>query len=122
MPIIRVALLEDGMILSHDVLDRDGAVILPAGIDVDRHVRSRLVMAGVRKVAVRDGADRAAVAPAGTSSSLAGPASPSRNETAALQAALQKIAHMFADHRDDPLMRELCRLAIQCAREGVLGG
>lgn len=30
--------------------------------------------------------------------------------------ALLRVAHMFAPHRDDPLMRGLCRLAIRCAQ------
>ena len=32
---------------------------------------------------------------------------------------LLRIAHMFAPYRDNDLMRELCRLAIKCAQEGI---
>lgn len=30
---------------------------------------------------------------------------------------LLRIAQMFAPYREDPLMRDLCRLAVTCARE-----
>ncbi len=30
---------------------------------------------------------------------------------------LMRIAHMFVGYRDDPVMRELCRLAVKCAQE-----
>ena len=33
------------------------------------------------------------------------------------QERLLRIAHMFSEHREDELMRELCRLAIKCAQE-----
>ncbi len=33
------------------------------------------------------------------------------------QERLIRIAHMFGEHREDRLMRELCRLAIKCAQE-----
>ena len=35
---------------------------------------------------------------------------------------LRRIAHMFSAHRDEPLMRELCRLAIKCAQERLIRG
>ncbi len=38
-------------------------------------------------------------------------------DTRAIQGELARIAHMFAPHRDDPVMRELCRLAVKCAQE-----
>lgn len=40
----------------------------------------------------------------------------------AVQGDLLRIAHMFGDFRDDPVMRELCRLAIKCAQERLLRG
>lgn len=33
---------------------------------------------------------------------------------------LRRIAHMFSAYRDDPLMRELCRLAIKCTQERLI--
>lgn len=35
---------------------------------------------------------------------------------------LLRVAEMFSPHREDPLMRELCRLAVKCAQEGWIGG
>ena len=32
---------------------------------------------------------------------------------------LLRIAHMFSPYRDNDLMRDLCRLAIKCAQEGI---
>ena len=37
-----------------------------------------------------------------------------------LQHDLQRIAHMFSPYRDDPVMRDLCRLAIKCAQERLI--
>jgi hypothetical protein len=34
--------------------------------------------------------------------------------------ALLRLARMFAPHRGDGLMRELCRLAVSCAQEGLI--
>ena len=31
---------------------------------------------------------------------------------------LMRVGRMFGPHRDDPDMRELCRLAIKCVQEG----
>jgi hypothetical protein len=41
-------------------------------------------------------------------------------KSGAAGAALLRIAHMFAPHRRDELMRELCRLAVKCAQEGAV--
>jgi hypothetical protein len=37
-----------------------------------------------------------------------------------VQRELLVIAHMFVEYRDDPIMRELCRLAVKCAQEGLI--
>ena len=37
------------------------------------------------------------------------------------QGRLVLLAQMFGEYRSDNLMRELCRLAIKCAREGLVG-
>lgn len=37
-----------------------------------------------------------------------------------LQWALMTIGHMFVEHRDDPIMRDLCRLAVKCAQERLI--
>ncbi|MCD8350999.1 MAG: hypothetical protein LUC93_10360 [Planctomycetaceae bacterium] len=47
---------------------------------------------------------------------------PSTSYTPQTQKDLRRIAHMFSTHRDDPLMREICRLAIKCAQEGWIRG
>lgn len=39
-----------------------------------------------------------------------------------LNASLRRLAHMFDPYRDDPLMRDLCRLAIKCVQEGLTHG
>ncbi len=41
-------------------------------------------------------------------------------ENEAIQDSLIRIAHMFAEFRDDPLMRELCRLAIKSVQERLI--
>jgi hypothetical protein len=33
---------------------------------------------------------------------------------------LLRVARMFSQHRDSDLMRELCLLAVKCAREGLV--
>ncbi len=33
------------------------------------------------------------------------------------QGDLMRLARMFVAYRDDPVMRELCRLAVKCAQE-----
>lgn len=37
---------------------------------------------------------------------------------AATEEDLRRIARMFLPYRDDPLMRELCRLAVRAIQEG----
>ncbi len=41
-------------------------------------------------------------------------------ENEAVQDSLLRIAHMFSQFRDDPIMRELCRLAIKTAQERLI--
>ena len=41
-------------------------------------------------------------------------------DTVVVQKRLVSLAHMFNEHRDNPLMRELCRLAIKCAQERLI--
>ncbi len=35
---------------------------------------------------------------------------------------LLRLAHMFVPHRDDALMRDICRLAVKCVQEGLARG
>ena len=44
---------------------------------------------------------------------------PGPNDTQVRQE-LMLIARMFAEYREDPVMREFCRLAVKCAQEGVI--
>ncbi len=37
-----------------------------------------------------------------------------------VQRELMIIAHMFVEHRDDPIMRDLCKLAMKCAQEQLI--
>lgn len=46
----------------------------------------------------------------------------SGEDAARVQRNLMRIAHMFGEYRDDRLMREMCRLAIKFAQEGLIGG
>ncbi len=39
-----------------------------------------------------------------------------------IQLALMTIGHMFVEYRDDPIMRDLCRLAMKCAQERLIHG
>lgn len=43
-------------------------------------------------------------------------------EDRAVRTNLLRIARMFADFRDDAIMRELCRLAVTCAQERLIRG
>ncbi len=43
-------------------------------------------------------------------------------DTQEIERNLVRIAHMFAPHRDDALMRDICRLAVKCAQEGLTRG
>ncbi|MCC8165568.1 MAG: hypothetical protein LIQ31_05325 [Planctomycetes bacterium] len=44
------------------------------------------------------------------------------HEKEALQEDLLRIGHMFLEHRDDPLMRRLARIAILSAQERLIRG
>lgn len=122
MPLLRTTSLEDGMILSKDALDGAGRVVLRAGTAVDRAARNKLLVCGIQKVAVRG--DTGVRQPNGKPSDVVvdPDALPKKSETALVQESLLKIAHMFNDHRDDRVMRELCRLAIKCAQERLISG
>ena len=37
-----------------------------------------------------------------------------------VQRELLLIARMFVEYRDDPIMRELCRLAVKCSQEKLI--
>ncbi len=41
-------------------------------------------------------------------------------DAATMESKLLRVAHMFEEHRDDLNMRELCRLAIKVAQEGLI--
>lgn len=46
-------------------------------------------------------------------------AGPAKSDTQ-VQRELLVIARMFVEYRDDPIMRELCRLAVKCAQERLI--
>ncbi len=41
-------------------------------------------------------------------------------ENEAMQENLLRVAHMFSEFREDPYMRELCRLAIKITQERLI--
>ncbi len=41
-------------------------------------------------------------------------------DTQEIERELLRIARMFAPYRENALMRDLCRLAVKCAQEGLV--
>lgn len=118
MPVVRAASLSDGMVLARDATDARGRLVAPAGTTITQDVRTRLFRARVQAVEVRDqAAEPGAPVSAGQKENEKGKGN---SDSVIIQGHLVKIAHMFNDYRDDPLMRELCRLAIKCAKERLL--
>lgn len=135
--------LKDGMVLAADVLDPERKVLASEGDVVDGRVRARLERAGVRKAAVTDESaglaelihetererERAGIATRSITKKRTQGAAPRKtgkktgatpSDSVLLQERLVRVARMFNDHRDDPLMRELCRLSIKYAKEGLV--
>jgi hypothetical protein len=44
----------------------------------------------------------------------------SEQSDAHIQRELMTVAHMFVEYRDDPIMRNLCKLAMKCTREQLI--
>lgn len=126
MPTMRTSMLTGGMVLARDALGPDGSVVLRAGAVVDDEILSILTERRVRQVEVtQDSFDRAfpgasGEKPSPSDTGMMRPPEMAKAATSIVQARLVRIAHMFAEHRDDPLMRELCRLAIKCAQERLI--
>lgn len=112
--------VQDGMILARDAVDPFGNQVLPVGTVINAQVRSRLKMGRVAKVFVSDSRRPTGVgiAPGG----LAGESEddPSKSDSVIVQESLLRLARMFNEHRENPLMRELCRLAIKSAQERLI--
>lgn len=113
---IRITAMEDGMILSAAATDASGRVVLPAGTVIDNAARNKLLMARVRKVSIRP----PATGRPRTDSPSAGTEAGDKSDSVIMQEQLLRLAHMFEPFKEDPLMRELCRLAIRCAQERLI--
>lgn len=108
------------MVLARDVHDGAGRVVMRAGCAVDAAVRARLEKLNIRKVEIRDGDAGGAGRTAAVACGQDGNVDAGKSDSIIIQGHLMKIAHMFNDHRNDPIMRELCRLAIKCAQERLI--
>lgn len=148
MPRIKVSELKDGMVLDSDVPGKDGKTLIPAGSVVSGKHQVVLKAAQVRYVDITD--ESAALAEmlyqedydlavtarrtasgryhvvraepkasAGAADDADGKNDPA--DTVVVQRRLVMLASMFGEYRDDPVMRQLCRLAITCAKEGLIG-
>lgn len=143
MPLVGVASLMDGMVLGKDVVDADRAVLIPAGSVLSRKHRAVLGSAGISSVEITeesagladllldsgldarrpeksDGAPLREEEGAGRPSGGAHPAKTASADAGLVQRRLEMLAHMFGEHKDDPIMRRLCRLAIKSVREGLI--
>ena len=111
MPIMALDMLKEGLVLVRDVSTREGVLLAPAGTALGtKHIAS-FSEAGIAAVEVTAGSMRASSA----TTSIPKPSDE------AIAARLQQLAKMFAEYKSDPLMREVCRLAIKCAKEGLTG-
>ena len=121
MPMVPVSQLGDGMVLAQDVFDAGGALLFGSGIAITEKHRVLLAMRKIDKVriteesyALSELANPAPNAGEGGSGHAVAP------DTAIIQNRLLRLAYMFNEHKNDPLMRELCRLAIKCTQEGIV--
>lgn len=121
MPMVPVSQLGDGMVLAQDVFDAGGALLFGAGIVITEKHRVLLAMRKIAKVRVTEESyalsELANPAPAGGGDGSGHAVAP---DTAIIQNRLLRLAYMFNEHKNDPLMRELCRLAIKCTQEGIV--
>ncbi|MDR0362574.1 MAG: hypothetical protein LBJ46_07835 [Planctomycetota bacterium] len=119
MPILPIASVRTGMTLSSDATRPDGVVVVTAGTVIDGNNLSRMRDLGVEAVAVRGGSStRRARSQTRIHAAGKRPA----DDPAAVEDRLKRLAAMFSEHRQDPVMRELLRLAVLCAREGLVRG
>ncbi len=129
MPAVGIKSLIDGTVLAKDAWTPEVGVVVPAGTVVSRDVVKRLAAAGIMKAEVTeeshglasmlpDGAAKPAAT--GESDVTESKRKPFAADTTQVQANLIRVARMFHEFRDDPLMRELCRLAIKCAQERLI--
>lgn len=142
--------LMDGMVLGQDVLDPDRGVLIPAGSVLSQKHRVVLASARIPFVEITDESaglaellfdagprtrrlekeslpvvpirdERPKPASRGGTSAKARQARSAGADAALVQRRLVMLAHMFGEFKDDPIMRKLCRLAIKCAKEGLIG-
>lgn len=135
MQTVPVRSLVPGMVVAADVVDREGNRLLDAGAVVEAKTAARLASRGVTRVRVTAESHGLSTMVAqveedgkgGTRFIEKQPAAESEEasrfgkpDTNIVHDRLLRLAHMFNDHRGDPLMRELCRLAIKCAQERLM--
>lgn len=112
--------IQDGDVLATDALDASGKVLLGQGTVLSTKHRRILAGRGIASVVVRrEGEEGGGSLPA-----AAGDAD-SEDEvelTPGAQRRMKAIEHAFAGMHDDELMRELCRLCLKHARQGLLRG
>lgn len=123
VPILPLSSLKAGMILARDALDASGEVVFPEGTILDQSVLSRLRKAEVEKAAVKGRTSmRRRATRIGARPAPAPEPEVRADADAETEERLKRLAIMFSSHRDDPLMREVLRIAILCAREGLVHG
>ena len=111
MPVMALDMLKEGLVLVRDVSTREGVLLAPAGTALGAKHIAGFSEAGIASVEVTAESMRA----------RSQTASLSKPSDEAIAARLQQLAKMFAEYKSDPIMREVCRLAIKCAKEGLIG-
>lgn len=113
----------DAMRLAEDLTDDEGRVLVAAGQCIPEHRRESLRRRGVGTVAVEDAPNPDANAAGTASSSGRGYAvEPEDPHQRMVAERLERLRTMFIEHRDDPLMLDVYRLACRVARDAVRGG
>ena len=121
MKLINCADLMNGMILAKDITDPEGRLILAAGSVINSMHREMFKVKNIAKINVTIESYEQAILERTISDNTVditdGAVPP---DTAIIQERLLRLARMFEEHKSDPLMRELCRLSIRCAQEGLI--
>ena len=113
MPVLSLGMLKEGLVLARDVVRRDGTVLAPAGTVLDMNHCINFAEEGYVSIEVTAESIHAC-------EQLAPAENPALSADA-IAVRLQQLAKLFAEHKSDPLMREICRLAIKCVKEGLIG-
>lgn len=114
--------IRDGMVLAEDILDAHGQPLLTAGQPLSAERREWMRTRGVDRVAVRTPEDDAGSAGPSEYRAYAPPPTDDADfaaRQAEIRARLERLRFMFVEHRDDPRMVDLYRIACRVAREGM---